>query len=134
MCEPMWDYDDLPKYTAKKETPMKTFSEFINEEKTTYVVHGQYGEKFKSHEFEAKSHDHAKKMFKAKAKEAGHKYSNISSVRTKSEEEAHIKKAHEYAKARDEKIKKSEAERDKHKDYYDALQKDYDSHKGYKGD
>lgn len=113
---------------------MKTFNEFINEEKTTYVVHGQYGEKFKSHDIEAKSADHAKKLFKQKAKEAGHKYATVHSARTKSEEEAHIKKSHEWAKEREEKIKKGQAERDKHKDYYDALQKDYDSHKGYKGD
>lgn len=112
---------------------MKTFNEFINEAKETYVVHGQYGEKFKSHEFEAKSHDHAKKMFKQKAKEAGHKYSNISSVRTKSEEEAHVKKSHEQAKARDEKIKKSHAEMDKDKEYWDMRQKSYDS-QSYKGD
>ena len=132
MCEPMWDYDNLPKYT-KKETPMKTFNEFINEAKETYVVHGQYGEKFRSHEFEAKSHDHAKKLFKQKAKEAGHKYSHTSSVRTKSEEEAHNKKAHEWSKEREEKIKKNQAERDKDKEYWDMRQKSYDA-QGYKGD
>lgn len=112
---------------------MKTFGEFIKEEKTTYVVHGQYGEKFRSHEFEAKSHDHAKKLFKQKAKEAGHKYSHTSSVRTKAEEEAHNKKSQEHAKARDEKVKKSHAEMDKDKEYWDMRQKSYDA-QSYKGD
>lgn len=132
MCEPMWDYDDLPKY-GKKETAMKTFNEFIKEEKTTYVVHGQYGEKFRSHEFEAKSHDHAKKLFKQKAKEAGHKYSHTSSVRTKAEEEEHKKKSEAHTKARDEKIKKSHAEMDKDKEYWADRQKSYDA-QHYKGD
>lgn len=132
MCEPMWDYDDLPKY-GKKETTMKTFGEFINESKTTYVVHGQYGEKMKSHEVEAKSSDHAKKLFKQKAKEAGHKYATVHSARTKAEEEDHKKKSDEHSKARDEKIKKSHAEMDKDKEYWADRQKSYDS-QSYKGD
>ena len=133
MCEPMWDYDDLAKYEINRRSNMKTFGEFINEAKTTYVVHGQYGEKFKSHDIEAKSADHAKKLYKQKAKEAGHKYATVHSARTKSEEEAHVKKSQENAKARDEKIKKSHAEMDKDKEYWADRQKSYDA-QHYKGD
>jgi vesicle coat complex subunit len=112
---------------------MKTFNQFLEEQKQTYVVHGQYGEKFRSHEFEARSHDHAKKLFKQKAKEAGHKYPSVSSARTKEEEAEHKRKSDEHDKARSEKIKKSEAERDKDKDYWDMRQKEYDK-QSYKGD
>ena len=112
---------------------MKTFGDFIKEEKKTYVVHGQYGEKFRSHEFEARSHDHAKKMFKQKAKEAGHKYSHTSSVRTKEEEAEHKRKSDEHSKARDEKVKKAHAEMDKDKEYWADRQKSYDA-QSYKGD
>lgn len=112
---------------------MKTFGEFIKEEKTTYVVHGQYGEKVRSHEFEARSHDHAKKLFKQKAKEAGHSYAYISSTRTKAEEEDHKRKSAEHTKARDERLAKNAAERDKDKEYWDMRQKSYDK-QSYKGD
>lgn len=133
MCEPMWQYSGLDKYSEKKEIPMKTFNEFIAEQKQTYVVHGQYGGKGQSHEFEARSPDHAKKLFKDKAKEAGHKYSQVLSARTKSEEEETKRKASEWAKEREEKIKKSHAEMDKDKEYWDSRQKSYDA-QGYKGD
>lgn len=133
MSEPMWQYSDLAKYPEKREIPMKTFNEFINEAKETYVVHGQYGEKFRSHEFEAKSHDHAKKLFKQKAKEAGHKYSHVSSVRTKAEEEEVKRKADEFTKEREAKLAKGAQEREKEKEYWDSRQKEYDKQQ-YKGE
>jgi hypothetical protein len=112
---------------------MKTFNQFLEEQKQTYVVHGQYGEKGRSHEFEARSHEHAKKLFKQKAKEAGHKYSSTTSVRTKDEEAEHKRKSDEHSKARDEKIKKTHADMDKNKEYWSDRQKSYDS-QSYKGD
>jgi hypothetical protein len=118
---------------GQRRMTMKTFKEFVTEGKTTYVVHGQYGEKFRSHEFEAKSHEHAKKLFKQKAKEAGHKYSHTTSVRTKDEEAEHKRKSDENSKARDAKIAATHADMDKHKDYWDMRQKEYDK-QGYKGD
>jgi hypothetical protein len=112
---------------------MKTFRQFIEEEKQTYVVHGQYGEKMKSHEVEAKSSDHAKKLFKQKAKEAGHKYASVHSARTKAEEEEHKKKSAASSAARDEKVKKTHADMDKDKGYWADRQKSYDS-QSHKGD
>ena len=112
---------------------MKTFGDFMKEEKQTYIVQGQYGEKFHTHEIEAKSHDHAKKLYKQKAKEAGHKYPTVHSAYTKAEHEEKKRKDDAWRKEREAKIAKTHAEMDKNKEYWDARQKDYDSQR-YKGD
>lgn len=112
---------------------MKSFTQYITEQKQTYVIHGQAGEKFVTHEVEARSADHAKQLFKKAMKEKGHKYPHASTIRTKSEEEEHKSKAEAWKKEREEKLAKSQAERDKDKDYWDMRQKEYEK-QGYKGD
>jgi hypothetical protein len=112
---------------------MKSFNQYLEEQKQTYVIHGQAGEKFVTHEVEARSADHAKQLFKKAMKEKGHKYPHTSSVRTKDEEEAHKAKTAALAKEREEKIAKSQAERDKDSEYWQSRQKEYDK-QGYKGE
>lgn len=112
---------------------MKTFNEFISEEKQTFIIHGQAGGRGVTHEVEAKSHDHAKKLFKKAMQEKGHKYPSTTSVRTKAEEEESKRKSAEWSKEREAKIAKNQAERDKDKEYWDMRQKEYDK-QSYKGE
>lgn len=112
---------------------MKTFNEFVTEEKQTFIIHGQAGGKFVTHELDAKSHDHAKKLFKKAMQDKGHKFSTTMSVRTKQEEEDFKTKSAASAKEREEKIAKNQAERDKDREYWSSRQKEYDK-QSYKGD
>ena len=118
---------------GNKETNMKTFNEFVTEEKQTFIIHGQAGGKFVTHELDAKSHDHAKKLFKKAMQDKGHKFSTTMSVRTKQEEEDFKTKSAASAKEREEKIAKNQAERDKDSEYWSSRQKEYDK-QSYKGD
>lgn len=112
---------------------MKTFTEFVAENKQTFIIHGQSGGKFVTHEIEAKSHDHAKKLFKKAMREKGDKYAYASTIRTRDEEAAHIAKADKLSKEREALIAKNQAERDKDKEYWDSRQKEYDK-QTYKGE
>lgn len=112
---------------------MKTFGKYLSEQKQTFIIHGQAGSKPVTHEVEAKSHEHAKTLFKKAMKEKGHKYTSTTSIRTKDEEESHKAKSAAFTKEREEKLKKGAAEREKEKEYWDSRQKEYDK-QSYKGE
>jgi hypothetical protein len=112
---------------------MKTFNQFLEEQKQDYIVHGQAGGKSVSHETSATSHDHAKRLFKKAMKDKGHKTSTTIAVRTKAEDAEHKRKSEASSKARDEKVAKTHADMDKNKEYWADRQKSYDS-QSHKGD